>query len=181
MLPITYAQTPGEIEEERRLLYVGITRARVYLSLSWAVARAPGSRGRRPSRFLDSLRPGPGGGATGSARQGPGSRQRGGAAPACRVCRKPLDTPAARKLGRCQTCPSGLDEDLLERLRTWRREQANEQKVPAYCVFTDATLAAIAESRPASLAELSRVPGIGQVKLDRYAAEVLEICASSPR
>jgi DNA helicase II / ATP-dependent DNA helicase PcrA len=42
-------------------------------------------------------------------------------------------------------------------------------------------LVAIAETRPASPAELSRVPGIGQVKLDRYAADVLEICASSPR
>lgn len=55
-LPIVYAQSPEAIEEERRLLYVGITRARQRLFLSWALARAPGGRRtRQPSRFLDGL------------------------------------------------------------------------------------------------------------------------------
>ena len=58
-LPITYAKTDEQVEEERRLLYVGVTRARLHLSLSWALSRSPGGRGgRRPSRFLDGLRPG---------------------------------------------------------------------------------------------------------------------------
>jgi DNA helicase II / ATP-dependent DNA helicase PcrA len=57
-VPITHASTPEQIEEERRLLYVGITRARRYLGLSWALARAAGGRrSRKPSRFLDGLRP----------------------------------------------------------------------------------------------------------------------------
>jgi DNA helicase-2/ATP-dependent DNA helicase PcrA len=57
-LPIQHATTPEQIAEERRLLYVGITRAREQLALSWALARSPGQRrGRRPSRFLDGLRP----------------------------------------------------------------------------------------------------------------------------
>jgi DNA helicase-2/ATP-dependent DNA helicase PcrA len=57
-LPIQHANTPDQLDEERRLLYVGITRARERLALSWALARAPGQRrGRRPSRFLDGLRP----------------------------------------------------------------------------------------------------------------------------
>ncbi|HEX3706634.1 MAG TPA: ATP-dependent DNA helicase UvrD2 [Mycobacteriales bacterium] len=57
-LPITHAATPEQVEEERRLLYVGITRARRHLSLSWALARAPGGRrSRKPSRFLDGVRP----------------------------------------------------------------------------------------------------------------------------
>jgi DNA helicase-2/ATP-dependent DNA helicase PcrA len=57
-LPIQHATTPAQIAEERRLLYVGITRARERLALSWALARSPGQRrGRRPSRFLDGLRP----------------------------------------------------------------------------------------------------------------------------
>jgi DNA helicase-2/ATP-dependent DNA helicase PcrA len=57
-LPIQHATTPEQIAEERRLLYVGITRAREHLALSWALARTPGQRrGRRPSRFLDGLRP----------------------------------------------------------------------------------------------------------------------------
>jgi DNA helicase II / ATP-dependent DNA helicase PcrA len=57
-VPIQHATTPAQIDEERRLLYVGITRAREQLALSWALARSPGQRrGRRPSRFLDGLRP----------------------------------------------------------------------------------------------------------------------------
>jgi DNA helicase-2/ATP-dependent DNA helicase PcrA len=57
-LPIQHATTPEQIAEERRLLYVGITRAREHLALSWASARSPGQRrSRRPSRFLDGLRP----------------------------------------------------------------------------------------------------------------------------
>jgi DNA helicase II / ATP-dependent DNA helicase PcrA len=56
-VPIVYAQTPDAIEEERRLLYVGITRARERLSLSWSLARAPGGRhARQPSRFLQDVR-----------------------------------------------------------------------------------------------------------------------------
>ena len=56
-LPIVYAETTAQVDEERRLLYVGITRARRYLALSWAAARSPGGRAsRRPSRFLDDLR-----------------------------------------------------------------------------------------------------------------------------
>ena len=55
-LPIVYAQTDEAIEEERRLLYVGVTRARERLFLSWSLARAPGgSRSRKQSRFLAGL------------------------------------------------------------------------------------------------------------------------------
>ena len=58
-LPIVYARTPEAIEEERRLLYVGITRARRRLWLSWALARSQGGRKARVrSRFIDELRPG---------------------------------------------------------------------------------------------------------------------------
>src|SRR5262249_55133115 len=65
--------TAEAIEEERRLLYVGITRAKDRLFLSWALARAPGgNRTRKPSRFLDGLRGlrGPVGGGVGKAATG---------------------------------------------------------------------------------------------------------------
>jgi DNA helicase-2/ATP-dependent DNA helicase PcrA len=181
MLPITYAETPEQVEEERRLLYVGITRAREHLALSWSLARTPGGRaGRRPSRFLDGLRP------SGSARSDRTGRRAGdGAVPSrkgrstarCRVCGRALVDVVARKLGRCEDCPADLDEALFERLRGWRSAQAQEQGVPAYCVFTDATMTAIAETRPASVAALSAIPGVGPAKLDRYAADVLALCA----
>jgi DNA helicase-2/ATP-dependent DNA helicase PcrA len=57
MVPIVYARTPEAIDEERRLLYVAVTRAREHLYLSWAPARAPGSRpSRERSQFLKDLR-----------------------------------------------------------------------------------------------------------------------------
>ncbi len=176
MIPITYADTPEAVEEERRLLYVGVTRARQWLTITWATARAPGGRGsRRPSRFLDGLHAGRRTPEKTTAGKGP--RKRGPAA--CRVCGKSLDGAAARKLGRCESCPSSYDEAVFERLREWRAEQAKEASVPAYVVFTDLTLIALAEARPGTDTELLAVSGIGRTKLERYGADVLAICAAS--
>jgi DNA helicase-2/ATP-dependent DNA helicase PcrA len=57
-MPIVHARTPDAVEEEKRLLYVAVTRAREHLHLSWAPARTPGARGvaRPRSRFLDGIR-----------------------------------------------------------------------------------------------------------------------------
>jgi DNA helicase-2/ATP-dependent DNA helicase PcrA len=190
LLPISYAETPDQVEEERRLLYVGVTRARERLRLSWALARAPGGRAsRRPSRFLDALREAQearSGGGGGSVVRGRGSRSSGGAGEdgkrvkrsgpvRCRVCGRSLIEAVERKLGRCADCPSDLDEELFERLREWRSVRAAEQSLPAYCVFTDATLTAIAESRPTDRPALAGIPGVGSTKLERYADEVLAL------
>ena len=57
LMPIVHARTAEAVEEERRLLYVAVTRAREHLYLSWASARAAGGRsGRQRSRFLDGVR-----------------------------------------------------------------------------------------------------------------------------
>ncbi len=173
MVPISYADTPDAVEEERRLLYVGVTRARVHLSLSWALARAPGGRGgRRPSRFLDNLRPDVRRSA-GAAADRPRPRSKGPVA--CRVCGRPVTTAGERKLGRCEDCPATYDEQLFERLRSWRLDQAREQGVPAYVVFTDATLTAIAERCPATPGELATIAGVGRAKLDKYGEAVLAL------
>ncbi|MFD9303715.1 ATP-dependent DNA helicase UvrD2 [Streptomyces sp. NPDC060048] len=181
MMPITYAKTDEQVEEERRLLYVGVTRARHHLTLSWALSRAPGGRGsRRPSRFLNGLRPGsvaPGTKAAGAA-ETLGARKRGRRGPVlCRVCGKTLTEAGELKLMRCEDCPSDMDEGLYERLRDWRAVQAKEQGMPAYCVFTDKTLMAIAEATPSEAGELSMISGVGGRKLERYGADVLAICA----
>lgn len=201
MMPITYAKTDEQIEEERRLLYVGVTRARVHLSLSWALSRSPGGRpNRRPSRFLDGLRPGSGAGAAArAAGGGPGGvergsggvegtgtavgrRQRKSRAPArCRVCGRTLTDAGELKLLRCEDCPSDMDEGLYERLREWRSGQARELGQPAYCVFTDKTLMAIAEAVPDDEGELARIPGVGVRKFHRFGADVLAICAGQER
>nr|WP_199827790.1 ATP-dependent DNA helicase UvrD2 [Streptomyces specialis] len=187
MLPITYAKTPEQIEEERRLLYVGVTRARSHLTLSWALARSPGGRaGRRPSRFLDGLRPGSGpagagsagGGGGGGVERGGGSRGRKPRGPVpCRVCGRTLTEAPEIKLRRCADCPSAMDEELYERLRAWRVERARELGRPAYAVFTDVTLMAIAENLPGSEGELAGISGVGPHKLRQFVAEVLALCA----
>ncbi len=173
-VPISYAGTPDQVEEERRLLYVGVTRARRHLWVSWSRARAPGGRGaRRPSRFLDGVRPSSGAAAAGAPR----ARRRGARAAArCRACGRPLHDAVERKLGRCRGCPSTMDEALFERLREWRRRRAADAQVPAYVVFTDATITAIAEAQPTAERGLAGLPGVGAVKLERYGAEVLAIC-----
>jgi DNA helicase-2/ATP-dependent DNA helicase PcrA len=84
-------------------------------------------------------------------------------------------TGAERKVGRCSDCPPTYDETTFEALRAWRLETAAEAKVPAYVVFTDATLTAIAETRPAHLAELAGIAGVGATKLERYGPAVLAL------
>ncbi|RZU50099.1 Rep family ATP-dependent DNA helicase [Krasilnikovia cinnamomea] len=175
-LPTTYAKTPDQVEEERRLLYVGVTRARQWLWLSYGQSRSPGGRARRPCRFLPQL---DGTGGPERARP-PGSRKPDRRPPrvvSCRICGSTLLAGADRKLGRCATCPSDLDEELYERLKLWRATAAAEQKVPAYVVFTDATLVALAERRPSSPAELLAIGGIGPRKLGQYGDAVFALVA----
>ncbi|NUW35178.1 ATP-dependent DNA helicase UvrD2 [Nonomuraea sp. SMC257] len=181
MLPIVYAETPEQIEEERRLLYVGITRARQHLALSWALSRAPGGRkGRRPSRFLDGLTGRAPSASAASRPSGPARERRQVAAPvSCRICAKTLVAAAEQKLGRCATCPADYDEELLESLKAWRTATAKEGKVPPYVVFTDVTLQAIAERAPRTEQELLSIAGVGRVKLDRYGEAVLSLCRSA--
>jgi DNA helicase-2/ATP-dependent DNA helicase PcrA len=182
-LPTSYAKGDDAVEEERRLLYVGITRARQWLWLSYAQSRAPGGRARRPCRFLPQLtgRTGPAGArAPGEPRAGTGRGRRAGAPVACRICGATLLAGADRKLGRCPTCPSDRDEELYERLREWRRGTAAGQQVPAYVVFTDATLAALAERKPTTPAELAVIGGIGPRKLAQYGAAVLAVVGGAP-
>jgi DNA helicase II / ATP-dependent DNA helicase PcrA len=148
-IPIQHADTPEQLAEERRLLYVGITRARHRLMLSWALARNPGqARRRRPSRFLDGLRP------VGSGRR-----------------------PAAGTGKKVRPVLESADAATFGRLRVWRKKQADAQGVPAYVVFSDATLVAIADRAPSDSAALAEVPGVGPTKLERYAEPVLAVLA----
>ncbi|WP_235870504.1 ATP-dependent DNA helicase UvrD2 [Rhodococcus xishaensis] len=159
------------IEEERRLFYVGVTRAREHLALSWALARTEGGRKtRRRSRFLNGLIPDDSP-ASRIAKPARSKRQ----PPRCRVCGKQLMGATATMLGRCEQCPSNLDVELFEALKQWRRERSREMKVPAYVVFSDNTLTAIAEQQPQDERALVAIPGIGAKKLEQYGADVLAV------
>jgi DNA helicase-2/ATP-dependent DNA helicase PcrA len=175
-LPIVYAETPEAVEEERRLLYVGMTRARTRLWVTWSRARTPGGRGQRgPSRFLDAVpevrrEPAP-------PRGEPRGRRRA-KVKRCRVCDGPLSAAAEVKLGRHTDCEVPYDEALLEALKEWRLQRARSDSVPAYVVFTDTTLQALAEQRPVSDRDLLKISGIGPSKMDKYGGEVLELLRS---
>ncbi|MEE8497915.1 MAG: HRDC domain-containing protein, partial [Acidimicrobiia bacterium] len=67
------------------------------------------------------------------------------------------------------------DTPLFEDLRTLRRRLADERGVPAYVVFSDATLLAMAEVRPTTEAGLLAIPGVGPVKLERYSEAFLAV------
>jgi DNA helicase-2/ATP-dependent DNA helicase PcrA len=173
-LPIRQAFDDDEaLEEERRLLYVGFTRARLYLAVSWAEQRETRGREskRRPSRFLDGLWSREGGGAAGVA---PRSASTGaGRAGGRRVVELPNGFAAPRQVDRDGESP------LLAALRTWRSQRARNDEVPAYVIAWDTTLAAIAEARPTSLAGLRRIKGMGPAKLERYGNEILAVVVAS--
>jgi DNA helicase II / ATP-dependent DNA helicase PcrA len=137
----------ARIPEERRLFYVGLTRARRYLHVTWV------HRGRKKAtRFLR--------GVGGPARQ-ESSRRTGGS-----VTRRTTETPEPL---------TGDAAALFESLREWRLARAMRDGVPAYVVFPDTTLREIAVTRPSTTDALLSVNGVGKKKLGAYGDEVLEL------
>jgi superfamily II DNA helicase RecQ len=84
-----------------------------------------------------------------------------------------------RELGVAAAPTVEADDPLLASLKRWRRERAQEEGRPAFVVFHDATLSAIAACKPASEAELRAVPGVGPAKIERYGAAVLAAVAAA--
>ena len=162
-LPIRQAlDDDAAVDEERRLLYVGITRARTHLYLSWAEQRE--SRGRdarrRRSRFLESIAPR----LSGRRAIAEGDRRRD-------------RRHGVVELGDAFAGQRPADDRstaAFEALRAWRSRRSRDDGVPAYVVAHDSTLRAIADAGPMTLAALRRVPGMGPVKLERYGQEILD-------
>jgi ATP-dependent DNA helicase UvrD/PcrA len=144
-LPFRSGRAAADPIEERRLLYVGITRARRHLLLSWSLEPRTA-----PSPFLAEI----------------------GVTSALQIARA-----TAPREGLAVEAPA--HGPLFDRLREWRRLRAQADGVPAYVVFHDATLVAIAEERPRSRAALASISGVGPTKLERYADEILELVAGA--
>ncbi|MGO1511241.1 MAG: ATP-dependent DNA helicase UvrD2 [Actinomycetales bacterium] len=156
LLPISHAGDYAEIAEERRLLYVGVTRAREHLQISFARARQVGGRAsRKRSRFLDGMWPDQeraGGSAGGTSKR---------AAARARAESFATEHPEA--------------VEMFERLRSWRTDVAKLRGWPAYTVLPDATLQQIAIHRPTDLRQLGLIKGVGATKLDRFGGQVLAV------
>ena len=111
--------------------------------------------------------------------QGRERSRRNRAAMHCRECGKPLANSREKKTGRCAECPASYDEAMFERLREWRLARASADGVPAFVVFTDATLQLIAEHVPRDDRDLRAISGVGPSKLTKYGDEVLALVAEA--
>jgi len=158
-LPVAQASgDPAAVEEERRLLYVGITRARRVLALSWATQRTSTqgrSTTRKPSRFLLELQP--------------------------RAARPPASAPRPRSMPAAGSPTDVADKggEMFAALREWRLGRARSDAKPPYVIAHDATLLEIESRLPRTEAELRRVPGMGPVKVETYGAEILAVVAAA--
>jgi ATP-dependent DNA helicase RecQ len=102
------------------------------------------------------------------------------------VLREQLDTKVSRAKKATKTSVKGMAEaalnagalERLAKLKAWRAEIAREHNLPAFVIFHDSTLRAIAERAPTSSFDLEGIAGIGSKKLDAYGAEVLRVCAA---
>ena len=184
LVPIGHADSPAAVAEERRLLYVALTRAVDELHCTWAERRTFGSRtmGRSPSPWLDAVI----GAVTAMADAGPGASasewQARIATERARI--QSVPQPGGRRPRAGATPPAGAgakaDPRVLDALKAWRSDKARASGVPAYVIFHDSTLAAVAEALPSSRAELLALPGLGPVKAERYGDTLLALLAAIP-
>ena len=202
-LPFKRARSTEAVAEERRLLYVGITRAKRHLALSWV------NDGRRKmSRFVTDLKGDQepirlrqrsasaaprdsiaatigldvelSGGFRGTIVDtdagGATVRIEGGGDMAVAYGERVGSGGRTRPLG---PPPDEGAQDTFDHLKRWRLERSKQDGVPAYVIFHDSTLEEIARRRPRSLAELSGLSGIGPTKLDRYGPDVIRVVEKS--
>ena len=168
--PIGHAKTPEALEEEHRLIYVALTRAKRHLHVHWANERRFGDRtsNRKPSPMLEDI---------GAAARGadPHSRRSRNARSAADL-RKNL---SARNGGPRMKQNQDESDPVFQALKQWRLDIARAHDVPAFVVFDNKTLHAIANDRPLDKQSLLAVSGIGPVKAERYGEDVLQLVADN--
>ena len=145
LVPISHAKTSEALDEEQRLLYVALSRAERVLELSWARQRTIGARvaNRSPSQWLSRVERAIGG--------ADGAEGTGGVHERIADARAHVSKQKSAK----REVPEA-DAPLFAALVEWRRKLSRASGAPAYVVFHDTTLAAIATARPRTAAHCSR-------------------------
>ena len=172
LMPHWLSQQGAALAEEKRLLYVALTRARQKLRLYWADHRADGhSMERRPSRWLSDI--------TRSQKPSRAARNRA----ARKLFRKSTGSrrvgePAASARNGAQTTwnlRERLESPLARDLREWRRRQALLARVSPEAVMGDYDLNAVVEHRPSSLSELDLITKLGEARIRNFGGKILEM------
>ncbi len=159
LVPISHAREAAAVAEERRLLYVALSRAEQHLSLTWAAQRTFGQRTvkRRPSPWLADLE------AAIAGLERPVGRPEG--------ARRAADLNSRTRR------PTAPDHPATTALKEYRTTAARAASVPPYVVFNDATLADLIASWPTTPTELLAVHGIGPTKAERHGMAILAVLA----
>ncbi len=189
LVPVGRATTPEARAEERRLLYVAVTRAQRELHCSWAERRCFGAHtmARAPSPWLATVEAAVGALSATTAPGPDGGTQWREHLDRTRAHVRNLDGGrTGRPLGGVRVgagveVGERADPAMLAALRSWRAGAARAAGVPAFVVLHDATLAVVAEARPCDRGALLALPGVGPVKADRYGEALLAVVAGGGR
>ena len=157
LVPIAHAKDSNAVAEERRLLYVALTRAKDRILCSWANNRhfSGNKRTRDPSPWLFNIER------------------------AIQNLEKPLtqkEQITKVKSARRKKTKNHLPEtQQVRELKEWRLSVSRAADVPAFVIFNDETLLNLLEVKPTNLDELLKIKGIGPVKAERYGKEILDL------
>lgn len=191
LVPIAYATTVESVTEERRLLYVALTRAEEQLHCSWSATRRSASGAwlrREPSMWLEDIAkhctvPTAAAHIAGSS-----------ARPTSNACADPtkeganmidLVSAARRRLARARSplahppTDDPVGDAVASSLREWRRRMARASGVPAHVILHDSTVELLARQRPLTTTELLALAGMGPVKVNRFGPAVCEVIRES--
>ncbi len=180
LVPFAQANTQEEILEELRLFYVAVTRAKDKLFITWPKSRDTDGKERIISRFLSNSHQ-----SNNNVLDNTNysinnvTKKQTRDLIKCSVCAKPLVSGSEVILKRCKNCSGNLPNEYLEAALNWRKEMANQESMPEFLVFSNATLEAFTEYlyEAKEEEEFLTIPGVDLEKFNKYFDELSTVLA----